>query len=210
MHRIHEELFPDWTGKSVYIVGGGPSLRNFNWELLRGKNIIAINRAFQVVPWAQLLYWMDKKFYDWYRDEIKMFKGLKITSIPPDNPEADIIILEGVQRQGIDMRPGFIARSRNSGAGAINLALKTGATRIYLLGIDLQNMDDNTHWHSGYKEFGFSVHSSAYTIMQYDFWEIKKAVEEELPDICIYNTSPVSKLTAFPMYSLSQALDDQL
>ena len=36
-----------WKGRRVFIVGGGPSLKAFDWKCLRGELTIGINRAFE-------------------------------------------------------------------------------------------------------------------------------------------------------------------
>jgi len=41
------EVLPDnsWKDEDCYIIGGGPSLKRFNWSLLKGKKTIGINRV---------------------------------------------------------------------------------------------------------------------------------------------------------------------
>ena len=53
--------------ETYYIVGGGPSLTGYDWDLLKGKMLIGINRAFEVVPWADIIYFSDFKFFEEYQ-----------------------------------------------------------------------------------------------------------------------------------------------
>lgn len=48
--------------KSCYIVGGGPSLQSFDYGLLGGKDVIAVNQALFHVPEAKYFITMD---YTW-------------------------------------------------------------------------------------------------------------------------------------------------
>ena len=68
------KLFPQET---IYIIGGGPSLKNFNFKTLIGKKTIAINKAIIYHPTADILYWTDGRFYTWFKNEVDNFKGLK-------------------------------------------------------------------------------------------------------------------------------------
>ena len=59
-------LYTDNEGKnmekSCYIVGGGPSLSSFDYSLLDGKDVIAVNQAFFHVPKPKYFITMD---YTW-------------------------------------------------------------------------------------------------------------------------------------------------
>lgn len=49
-------------GESCFIVGGGPSLQDFNYEILEGKDVIVVNQAIWKVPNAKYFITMD---YTW-------------------------------------------------------------------------------------------------------------------------------------------------
>jgi len=190
-----------WDDEVVYIIGGGPSLKDFDWKRLAGKKVIAINRAFQVLPEADVLYWTDARFYRWYKEGIDRFNGLKVTCrVISDNP-GNIIVLKANSAPSIDMRPDFISSGNNSGFGAINLAVKLGAKRIYLLGYDMVSREKETHWHSGYD---VSHNHSIYTKMTAQIGmlpdELKKLNVEVL------NANPNSNMTVFRRVSLDSAI----
>ena len=52
----------DWSGQRCFVVGGGPSLRGFDWRKLGGENVIAVNRAYEKVPHAVVCS-MDPTFW---------------------------------------------------------------------------------------------------------------------------------------------------
>ena len=47
MHKLTPipNLLEDKEDKTLFIVGGGPSLTNFDWSLLEGKNVLVLNRG---------------------------------------------------------------------------------------------------------------------------------------------------------------------
>ena len=48
---------PIWRGETCFIIGGGPSLADMDWNRLAGKRTIAINKALLSYPNADVLYW---------------------------------------------------------------------------------------------------------------------------------------------------------
>lgn len=133
----------------VYVVGGGASLKGFDWGRLNGKRVMAVNRAYEVLPQAEVVYFSDFRFWIWNQDDLNSHAGRKITSaakIKQKNIER--VKITGLT--GIDTTPGCIRQGNNSGYGAINLALHLGATQILLLGFDMKFSGGQCHWHDGY------------------------------------------------------------
>lgn len=140
---------PIFKDQTVYIVGGGPSLKDFDFSLLQDKYVIAVNKAYQFVPDAQVLYWSDRQFYNWEHKGIHEFKGLKVTN--KDKPSMpDIINMKDTGSQGLETDPSGLRSGHNSGYAAMNLAYHTGVNRIILLGFDMRAKDNKTHFHKGY------------------------------------------------------------
>lgn len=194
-----------WNNGTVYIVGGGPSLNGFDWNLLKGKKVIAINRAFEVLPEADVLYWTDSRFWKWYHNEIRDFKGLKFTCRPFSQLENDIILLKAINRKPLELEPGNISHGNNSGYGAINLAVKLGATKIYLLGYDMSSAGPQTHWHDGYD---VKHNHQIYSRMMKSFENLVPALKEN--SIRVFNANPDSKLEAFNKCSIKSAIQDRM
>src|SRR6185369_15005299 len=61
-----------WWDQTVFIVGGGPSLKSFDFDLLRGRHVLAINAAGYDVPWADLLYFQD---YHWMQQNLPLIRN---------------------------------------------------------------------------------------------------------------------------------------
>lgn len=193
-----------WKDETVYIVGGGPSLKDFQWSKLKDKKIIAINRAYEVLPWAEVLYWTDTRFYKWYKSDIDKFRGIKVTCRACPTMTNDIIVLKPTNKNKIDLRSSYIAHGNNSGYGAINLAVKLGAKKIYLLGYDMNSKPNQSHWHSGYSVN--HVHS-VYPKMIEQFYNIKNDVKHL--NIHIFNANVKSKLECFRKCTIEDAIYDR-
>lgn len=122
----------DWT--TAACIASGPSLTREDCDQVRAAGIptIVTNCTWQMCPWANVLYGMDRAFWVQYGDRAAAeFPGRKI-SAQRSAPHAEHVAF----RHG-----------RNSGAGAIALAAKWGARRIILLGYDCQRTGGRRHWH---------------------------------------------------------------
>ena len=91
-----------------------------------------MNTSFRLCPDADILYAMDPKWWENYGPEVtRAFRGERWS----------LARLRGVN---------FVRFRRhclNGGAGAIALATKLGALRVYLLGYDAQKTGGRAHWH---------------------------------------------------------------
>jgi len=87
---------------------------------------------FQWCPWADVLYAMDRVWWDRYLAEVeKKFSGRKISPIYI-NPSVQYI---------------RFWHGCNSGQGAIHLAALWGAKKVILLGYDAQHTGGQAHCH---------------------------------------------------------------
>jgi len=169
--RLHEVL-PDgsWKGRPCVIVGGGPSLRDFDFSLLRGWRTIGINRAFERFE-PTIIFSMDTRFLNWLQggkyDRLPDGRGayekflqarsykVWLATYTLRLPDGFFIIpvlhnyQHGLRAFGTSLREG-IGHGNNSGYAALNLAVCLGADPIYLLGFDCKHSDGQSHWHSGH------------------------------------------------------------
>jgi hypothetical protein len=165
------ERFPDgaWRGQRCFIVGGGPSLKGFDFERLRDERVIAVNKAFYDAPFADIVFGMDRSFIDNimagklnkdgkdYRQAFEVFVGIKLWldvsnySYPPgiySIPSAGEIGWTKSLGEGL-------YHGQNSGYGALNLAMVLGADPIYLLGYDCsRGPAGEKNYHDGYPSGG--------------------------------------------------------
>ena len=192
-----------WEGETAYIIGGGPSLQGFDFSKLIGSNVIAINKAIYSFPAAQILYWTDNRFYTWYKNDIDNFGCLKYTIKTGSLYADDIKILRKGAVHGLEEPKDTLAHGNNSGYAAINLAYHLGAKRIVLLGFDMANDGDLTHYHDGYPTQG-----TANNVYHDKFLPGFKSLASGLrkKQIQVFNASVYSKLQDFPKISLEAAL----
>ena len=139
-----------WSG-DCFILGGGPSLQGMDVGRLGGSNVIAVNNAYKLAPWAGAMFFGDRRWLQLYGGGLDTFKGFKITTAPEHLDTPDIHVLRRRDRpQGISTDPTWITWNRSSGACAINLAYLFGATRIILLGFDMHAHDGRRNFHDDY------------------------------------------------------------
>lgn len=123
-------------------IASGPSLTADDCEKVRKwrqagtakdvRKVVVTNNTYQLCPWADYLYAMDRKWWEVMKPD---FSGEKISIISG---------LNGVTKTRAKA-------GGNSGAGAILFAKHHGARKIILLGYDLKpNSDGLRHWHGAH------------------------------------------------------------
>jgi len=140
-----------WNGKACYIIGGGPSLRSFDWSLLEHEHVIGCNAVFLLPPGiVDVLLFGDRVFLDTYEKELEAFDGLVVTCLPSlvarDDGSRPWLGKMCRQPRGLGVK-NTLAWNGNTGAAAINLALLFGAQCVYLLGFDMRLQDGENNWH---------------------------------------------------------------
>ena len=151
-----------WAGQAAYIIGGGPSLCDFNWEsLFPLKNVIAINAAYQRVPYAAAMFTEDARVISRFghHQDFKVFKGLKILhlldsgygpEISPFLEQLTIIRKTRTEKFWSRTWEDGLSVSSNSAVGAFNIASILGAKTIFCLGLDCRKDGDKANFHDAY------------------------------------------------------------
>jgi hypothetical protein len=177
----------------IFIIGGGPSLKGYDFSTLKDKVVIACNRAIEFCIPDYLVY-MDDQFYDWYEDDIKKFKGVKVTH-SWNKKRNEVIHVKNLGPLGLsdDFNEGLF-HGGNAAYLALNLAYVMGGNPIYLLGVDLCYLNGETHFHDGYPKED--------TIGEKRFSHMKKAFDYgsvllKERGVDVFNCSSTSKLTCF-------------
>lgn len=131
----------EWSGETAYIVAGGPSVKHQNIELLKGCRVIAINSSYLTVPWANILWFSDARWYNHHRlthmKELMSFKGRQITNAPAIRGPNLLSMVRSSPPPYIDLRPTHVVNQRTSLHGALNLCWHFDVKRIVLLGADM-------------------------------------------------------------------------
>ena len=141
----------EWPGQMAFIVAGGPSVLDVNLELLRGRNVIAINSSVYAVPWAQFLYFGD---YRWFaepnnRATVASFTGRIITTSKLVR-DRNVLICRRVNPPGLAVERDSLTQHWTSLTAATNLAthlVGSGGTIIWLGADGCYRADGRTHHH---------------------------------------------------------------
>lgn len=135
-----------WPDSTIVCLATGPSLTAEDANRARRLGpVIAINDAYRVAPWADVLYACDAA---WWREHVKRlrdFRGLRF-SVEANARGCDATVLKITGMHGLDHNPTGLRSGRNSGYQAINLAVHLGASRIVLLGYDCQRTLNQAHF----------------------------------------------------------------
>jgi len=144
---------PYWSDVPVFIIGGGTSLRGFDFDILRGRGItVGVNVA-AFLARTDVMFSIDHALHRARRDEIEAFAasgGEVWFALAPNNT----LFWPGVNY--IERRGGVFAghprevHGTHSGFAALNFAAHKRARTVYLLGIDMCCGRDATHWHDEY------------------------------------------------------------
>jgi len=154
--------------REVYIVGGGQSLKGYNFNHLKDKDTIAVNVSALDVPNPTYCITADSSIFRKVQEGY--FKDVNTTWVLVTNPEhcsmkfrdgkfvhkngfvynlfcMNIVIrnagIEGIGFTFSDFRTGY-----NSGFCALQLAVLLGYDKIHLLGFDLIGMHYHKHYSS--------------------------------------------------------------
>lgn len=198
-----------WPGETFVLIAGGPSLTQADVDAVRGQaRVIAVNTAYQIAPWADVLYATDGVWWAHHQTRgVAEFCGLKFSIAVPATPKkpADVCQLRDTGRLGLELDPRGLRHGKNSGYAAINLAVHLGASRIVLLGYDMK-VSNKTHWHGNHP---WQMEPGPSWLLSVASWrEHYKTLVAPLQalGIAIVNASRDTALTCFPRVSLADAL----
>jgi hypothetical protein len=159
--------------KRVFIVGGGPSLRGFDYEQLEKERTITVNASIFDVPSADYFITMDHSFLKKMRAKKKAFDDRQCSKVFVAGlhhrflkevrgtiidtrfgriyilDQFDVIIKSRIEH-GCGFTLGDFRSGENSGFCGLQLAVLLGFDEIYLLGIDLCVRQNETHYHDLY------------------------------------------------------------
>jgi hypothetical protein len=210
-HNPFHEVLADgaWRNEPCFLVGGGPSLIGFDFERLRGRGrVIAINRAFEFVPFADILFFMDWKFYRLCHDQPNRyqlwqdFKGYKAFLNIMGRKLDDCYSIRSLGRNGASASiRGGLHHGNNSGVGALNLALCLKARPIYLLGYDMRHENGRAHFHDGY---GGDRREKTVISFAREFAYIGRSLMDKSG---VINLNPRSGLRIFPFGDIDEVLN---
>jgi hypothetical protein len=201
-----------WHAATAVCIGGGPSLTPAQVDHCRGRaRVIAINDAYRLAPWADVLYFCDDRWWQWHAKKLADWKGMivRLQGGGHDFGDARIKVLRNLdEKKGLAKRRDGLHTGQNSGFQAINLAVQLGAARIVLLGYDMRSVleggKEKTHWFGDHP--GGTAGRVYEQIMLPHFESLVKPLAEL--GVQVINATPGSKITCFKKLPIEQALPD--
>lgn len=181
---------------------------------------IAVNDAYRLAPWADILYFADARWWKWHKDrpEYQAFAGERITieNVGDDLTDAQrtefysqlqaaqigLLHNYGIGSAVLSEKPNGVVTGQNSGYQALNIAVLAGAARILLVGFDMKPADDGRmHW---FGDHPVKTHASVFSVMVNNFDRLARRRGAGGPEII--NCTPGSALACFPRSSLEHEL----
>ncbi len=205
--------------KNVYIIGGGYSLKGFDFNKLKDKDTITINKSIFHVPNPTYFITCDYSFIHRLRHSnlahnfetnkaVKFFivqshlsylieKEGKIIDIRTNKYIYDLknfdVIIKSYKSEGVGFSWNDFRNGINSGFCALQIAILLGYKNIYLLGFDLDVKNENTHFHEGYGQSINSFRKKLDKYLEY-YQKALTYLKNQKPEIKIYSCSKISKL----------------
>lgn len=148
--------WPDFTGCGVVVMAAGPSMSRLQADIVRSSGLISIsiNETWKLATWADYHYccdWQYLKSKAPCKDAITSQR--MIGKIPPRGLPPEMKWQEPLLKY-VDVRAGHghliwdgfqIGGGGNSAFQITNWALRCGAKKVILLGVDCHS--PNKHWH---------------------------------------------------------------
>jgi hypothetical protein len=219
-----------WAGRKCTIIGGGPSLVDFDFSSIIPGAVIGINKAFLFYP-VDINYSMDIRFHDELtypqdhdpgnfelRKKWSDFHGIKLFLKQDFKArfENSVYVINNVMRKIISMDLSIgIHGGSCSGFGAVMLAIAMGCTKIGLLGYDMavNRNAGRTHFHDGYEHHKNKPVDEQLNQMQKKLDDYREEIEEfagniKTAGIEVFNLSPISAIVGFPKITLNEFQSD--
>lgn len=189
-----------WEGEDVIILGGGPSLRSLSIPSLADELVVGCNDAYVYGPLiCDMCVFGDFKWFNKHHKALKAYAdsgGIVVTN------ESHLISRPGdkwimkMPRQSSGLHKDALGWNFNTGASALNLALILGASRVFLLGFDMQlDKEKRMNWHPNELD---KPDASIYTRMIKSFDIVARQLPGTFPNCEVFNVTDDSKLDVFP------------
>lgn len=218
---LHETFVPDiysevkspwWDDRPVAIVAGGPSLRGFDWERLRGYHVLAVKGSIFDIPWADAGFGLDMpRFEEWHEKlaavTMPVYWAVPVEqSIITSRPSPNMIFLKRLIGDGVSFDPTMIYGGGTSGYGSVQIAMLKHAKRIMLYGFDFNPTVTGIHAYNNRALTGFRHNDKHYgkrRMQNFANWQQWAKNFDAFREPCalrgieIVNASPTSGIPTF-------------
>lgn len=176
--------------KRVYIVCSGPSMKDFDFTLLKDYDTIVVNMSYQYVPDWNYMVAIDEITFDKFKQQQRDLSTIEDRVIyTRENYDSEIKIPYHIKSNGkyihiihlrasgriLESRLGLICSKNNSGYMAFSLAIQMGYKDIRILGMDLSQ---EGHFYDD------EIHNYSNIIKEMN--TIEKLLSQVMPDVKVY------------------------
>jgi hypothetical protein len=184
---------------TIVCIASGPSLTQEDVAFVRGKAAVFVcNDGYKIAPWADLLYAADANWWEYHLPSLKDFKGERWTC--DEGISKKYRIKKVLIRNCLHFTNGCaIAGGSNSGFQLLNIAAMRQPKRIVLLGYDMKETPEKSHWFGDHPLKIRRAKPSPYPRFIRAFEQAAPLIEPE-----IINATRDTALTCFQRKSLQE------
>lgn len=210
-----QSWWPDLSNETVAILASGPSITREQCEVVRSRGwyAIAINETWRLAPWAKMLYGCDWEWWKHREPEPEKYRGVRVVGnmpvasknqpyLPPEMKHQADRLHHAPVRAGINKLLWYgdlLGAGSNSAFQAVNLAVRCGAKRLVLLGVDCHS--PNKHWHENHTFTGAAIQKERVMTTWLRAWQLARDDFNKRGIKC-FNCSPKSAVDAFKKVSV--------
>lgn len=196
-----------WPGETAFVVAGGTSVDQYKpLDCLRGRKVVAINSSIKDVPFADVLYFGDTRWFNHHRKNLADFCGRIVTVSAIAASAAGVDLMKKRHPPGLSKDRQELTARRTSLVPVINLLAHYGVKVIVLLGADGgPGADGRTHHHDRHP---WPLREDCWDQQRADLESICKPLQKI--GITVLNASPGTKLDLWPVVKLEDVLCQRL
>jgi hypothetical protein len=194
-------------GETVFVVGGGPSVLGQDLGALRGRRVIVINSSVYAVPWADILFFGDWRWWEDNRVAVANFPGRAVTTSCMV-PDRKVLVCRKTNPPGLALERNSLMQRRTSLTAATNLAahlVGPGGTIVWLGADGRIAADGRTHHHKPHR---WRHKPGCYDTQKADLVTIVPSLKAM--GIAAYNASPgTAWADLLPVIDLQEVLGER-
>jgi hypothetical protein len=207
----YDSLPRPYSGQTVFVIGGGPSIRSTNLRLIHKRPVVGCNDAFRLGDWVDWVVFADHRWWVWNWEELaKWGNRERAIALVPQLLDGRAekypwlkILRRDEARFGLSVEQDTCCWNRGCGGAAINIAYLLGAARIVLVGFDMRVVKGEHNWHDHHKN------TERDKIYQNSMMPFLKPMSDamKVTGLQIVNATPGSAMDIFTVMSLEEVLE---
>lgn len=195
---------PEWRGETAFVVGGGLSFNAIDPERLRGCRVIALNRSFEKLPFADFALFADPRiwFHKEFCEGLLNFKG-RVIGLYPCGTYDQVTLMRRRKQPGLSAQRDTLTVNGTVMTAGINLAVLLGANPIVVLGGDGKRGEGGRTQHYA-TPYPWKPNPKCYARHARELTALLPSLKGLNVDV--FNASPGSAWTMFPIVDPNSVL----